>query len=110
MMDAMCRTLEILASRPRLTAPAMAAVLWPGKDPEPRKSIAEGRLRAAAQASYAHVAFEPVISSNPLLRWRVATYAISAAGRAVIGQRPCRRPRTQGHRRRPCSSHSWTWR
>lgn len=83
-------TLDALSSRTRMTGAALAAVLWPGKDPEPRKSIAEGRLRAAAKAGYAHVAFEPVarqdwvIGDLSALKLRRPVYGISAAGLTAI--------------------------
>lgn len=87
MPPALRKTLEVLRDTPRLTSPRLAAVLWPGKDPEPRKSIAEGRLRAAAGAGYAHVAFEPHSWTRDHMAWSEIrpTYEISARGRAVLG-------------------------
>lgn len=80
------RTLQALRNTPRLTGVAFAAILWPGKDPEPRKSIAEGRLRAAAKAGYAHVAFEPhAWTRDHGLRTQILpTYELTARGRALL--------------------------
>jgi hypothetical protein len=80
------RVVEVLAREPRLTAPRLAAVLWPGKDPEPRKSIAEWRLRGAAKAGLAHVAFEPHAWTKDHIGWSEIrpTYEVSALGRTLI--------------------------
>lgn len=82
MTSTMRRTLEELRAHPRMTAWTLAHYLWPAKRLHTaHMPITEGRLRAAARAGYAHVAFEPY-QYQPHLRRPV--YEISARGRAAL--------------------------